>query len=47
VSAAEAANYELEGVPLAASKLAKAATRDGQSGYELASGSYSFAVKVQ
>ena len=47
VSAAKAARFTLDGVPLAESKLAKAATRDGQSGFELAAGSYSFAVKVE
>ena len=41
-SAEEAAKYSLEGAPLADSQLAKAITRDGQTGYELGAGSYSF-----
>jgi alpha-L-rhamnosidase len=45
LSAAEAAKYKLEGAPLAASKLAKAAARGGQSGFELEAGSYNFAVE--
>jgi len=45
LSAEEAAKYKLEGAPLAASKLAKAAERGGQSGFELAAGSYNFAVE--
>jgi hypothetical protein len=43
----EAAKYKLDGAPLASSKLAKAVTRDGASGYELAAGSYSFQVSVE
>ncbi|MGA2534576.1 MAG: family 78 glycoside hydrolase catalytic domain [Terracidiphilus sp.] len=43
----EAAKYKLDGASLASSKLAKAVTRDGQSGYELAAGSYSFQVDVE
>ncbi|MDR3772336.1 MAG: family 78 glycoside hydrolase catalytic domain [Terracidiphilus sp.] len=42
-----AAKYKLEGAPLAGSKLAKAVTREGKSGYELEAGSYKFAVEVQ
>jgi alpha-L-rhamnosidase len=45
LSAAEAAKYKLEGVPLAASELARAGERGGQSGFELAAGSYNFAVE--
>ena len=41
----EAANYMLEGEALASSKLAKAGTREGERGYELAPGSYNFEVK--
>jgi alpha-L-rhamnosidase len=47
VSAKDAASYKLEGAPLAGSKLVKAVTREGQSGYELAAGSYSFQVSVE
>ncbi len=45
LSAAEAAKYKLDGVALSASKLAKAGTQNGKSGYELAPGNYSFVVK--
>jgi hypothetical protein len=45
LSAAEAAKYKLEGAPLAASELAKATTRDGQSGFTLAAGSYTFEIE--
>jgi alpha-L-rhamnosidase len=47
VSADQAGKYKLEGAALSGSKLAKAVTRDGQSGYELAAGSYSFQVSVE
>ncbi len=47
VTAAEAGNWKLEGTPLAQSKLAHAATHDGQSGFELESGSYSFTVQLK
>jgi alpha-L-rhamnosidase len=47
LSAGEVAKYKLEGAPLAGSELVKAITRDGQSGYELAAGSYNFQVKVE
>jgi len=47
VDANAAAKYKLEGVSLNDSKLAKAATRDGQSGFELAPGSYGFTVNVE
>ena len=46
LTAGEAAKYKVEGVPLTESKLAKAATRGGQSGYELAAGSYTFSVEI-
>ena len=45
LSAEEAAKYTLEGVLLKQSKLAKAATRGQESGFELAAGSYSFSVE--
>jgi alpha-L-rhamnosidase len=47
LDAAEAGKYKLEGVPLTESKLARATTRDGQSGYELAPGSYHFIVNLE
>ena len=47
LSAEQAAKYKLDGVALSDSKLAKAVTRDGRSGYELAAGSYSFLVSVE
>jgi alpha-L-rhamnosidase len=46
LSKAEAANYTIDGVSLAASKLAKAVTRAGQSGFELPAGSYAFSVAM-
>jgi alpha-L-rhamnosidase len=42
-----AAKYKLDGAPLTESKLAKAITRDGLSGYELEAGSYNFRVSVE
>jgi alpha-L-rhamnosidase len=47
LNAGEAARYKLEGVALTESKLAKAAARGQESGFELAAGSYSFTVQVQ
>jgi alpha-L-rhamnosidase len=47
LSADEAAQYKLDGVALAQSKLAKAAARDGKSGFELEAGSYTFAVELK
>jgi alpha-L-rhamnosidase len=47
LNADEAAKYKLEGISLRESKLAKAATRGQESGFELAAGSYSFSVQVQ
>jgi alpha-L-rhamnosidase len=44
---AEAGGYKLEGLTLAQSKLVKAATHDGKTGYELGSGSYAFQVSVE
>ena len=44
---AEAARYKLEGVPLTESKLARAATRDGQAGFELEAGSYAFSIELK
>ena len=46
LSAEEAAKYKLDGAPLKLSSLAKAGTRDGQSGYVLEPGQYSFAVAL-
>ncbi len=40
----QAARYKIDGVSITESKLAKAATHGGLSGFELASGSYSFQV---
>ncbi len=40
LSTKQAAKYTIDGIPLAASKLAKVATRAGKSGYELPAGSY-------
>jgi alpha-L-rhamnosidase len=47
LSADAAAKYKLDGAPLTESKLAKAITRDGLSGYELEAGSYNFRVSVE
>ena len=47
LSAAEAGKYKLGGIPLAESKLANPVTHDGQTDYELASGSYSFEVSIE
>ena len=44
LTADQAAKYKLDGVSITESKLAKAATRYGGSGFELAPGSYSFEV---
>ncbi len=44
LSADEAANYKLEGAPLAESKLAKA---DVGHGFELQAGSYRFSVRLK
>jgi alpha-L-rhamnosidase len=47
LTAGEAEKYKLDGVLVSASKLAKASTRSGQSGFELASGSYAFEVNLE
>jgi alpha-L-rhamnosidase len=44
VTDAEAGRYKLNGSLLAGSKLARPSTKDGQTGYELAAGTYSFEV---
>ena len=46
VEAANATRYAMDGVPLTQSKQAKAAIRDDQSGFEIESGSYVFAVSL-
>jgi alpha-L-rhamnosidase len=46
LNANEAAKYKLDGATLPASKLAKAVTRGGDSGFELGAGSYTFAVEM-
>jgi hypothetical protein len=43
-SAEEAAKYKLDGAALVGNPHAKADTRDGQSGFELVPGSYTFEV---
>jgi alpha-L-rhamnosidase len=43
---ADAAKYQLAGVPLNQNVQAKASTRDGQPGFELPSGSYTFQVNL-
>ena len=45
LSAEDAAQYKLNGAPLQQSKLVKLLTQDGKNGYELAAGTYSFAVE--
>jgi alpha-L-rhamnosidase len=47
LSAGEAAKYKLDGSPLTQSKMAKAVTRDGQSGYELEAWNYTFQVTIE
>jgi alpha-L-rhamnosidase len=44
LSADEAAKYKLDGASISESKLATATTRNGQSGFELAPGTYNFVV---
>ena len=46
-SSTEAPKYKLEGVSLNESKLAKADSRDGQNGFALPAGSYTFQVSVE
>jgi alpha-L-rhamnosidase len=47
LTTAEAAKYKLDGAPLSGSKLARETTRNNQSGFELAPGSYSFQVHME
>ena len=47
MTAGQSASYKLEGDPLSSSKLARAITRDGQNGYELAAGSYTLQVNIE
>ena len=47
LSAESVARYKLDGATLAGSRNAKAATHNGQSGFELAAGSYSFEVQLE
>jgi hypothetical protein len=44
LASAEAAKYKVDGVALERTKLAKAETRDGQSGFVLEPGRYTFSV---
>jgi alpha-L-rhamnosidase len=46
LAADEAAKYKLDGVPLKRSMLAKAETRDGEAGFVLAPGQYTFSVEI-
>ena len=46
VAPSQAAKYKLDGAPLSESKLAKPITHEGNSGYELPAGSYTFQVIV-
>jgi hypothetical protein len=43
---ADAAKYKLDGVPLSRSPQAKAASHEGESGFELPAGSYTFQADV-
>jgi alpha-L-rhamnosidase len=47
LSSPSTANYKLNGIALSESKQTKSAIHDGQSGFELPSGSYSFEVNLQ
>jgi alpha-L-rhamnosidase len=47
LSAAQAASYKLEGVPLTQSELAKPITSNNKTGYELQAGSYTFQVSIR
>ena len=47
LSADQAANYKIDGTALADSKVVTASNRAGASGFELAPGSYSFAVRLE
>jgi alpha-L-rhamnosidase len=44
---ADAAKYKVDGVPLSDNPKIKAATREGQAGFELPAGNYSFEVSLQ
>jgi hypothetical protein len=43
----DAAKYKLDGVALNENRQLKAATRDGQEGFEVPAGSYTFDVELQ
>jgi alpha-L-rhamnosidase len=47
LNADEAKNYKLGGAPITSSKQAQAASQNGQQGYALASGTYTFTVTLQ
>ena len=47
LSAAEAVKYKLDGSNLIGSPLATPATREGQSGFELVPGSYTFEIQLE
>jgi alpha-L-rhamnosidase len=47
LTAGEASKYKLDGAALASSKQAKATTQNGQQGFELGSGSYTFTIGMQ
>jgi alpha-L-rhamnosidase len=47
LSTIDVAKYKVDGIPLGESELAKPVTHDGQGGFELPSGSYSFQVDLQ
>ncbi|MGA7339677.1 MAG: family 78 glycoside hydrolase catalytic domain [Terracidiphilus sp.] len=47
LTAAEAANYKLDGAPLTENKLATPSTANNQSGFELASGTYTLTIELQ
>jgi len=47
LAADEAAKYKLDGAPLKGNTLVKAETRDGEAGFVLASGQYTFSVAIE
>jgi alpha-L-rhamnosidase len=47
VSAQDAVNYKLDGVALVKSEAAKADSRNGQSGFQLESGNYTFQIELR
>ena len=47
LKAGEAARYKLNGAPLNGNPFAKAATRNGQTGFELPPGSYAFEIQLE